>query len=254
MPALVRITLGLLVTLLVGHAAAAEAVAVAAAANLAFVLKPLNAEFARVHPGVAVTDELGASGTLVAQITQGAPYDVFLSADLDYPQKLVRSGAADGSTLRVLGYGKLVLWTTRPGLELGAVAEVVRDPGVHKLAIADPRAAPYGRAAQEVLAKLGLTDVARPKLVYGDNISQAAHYVASGAVDAGFVALSLVLAPNLKERGRWLEIAPALYAPIAQGGVLTTRGAANPAARRYLAFLHSPAARPIWARFGYGLP
>jgi molybdate transport system substrate-binding protein len=130
----------------------------------------------------------------------------------------------------------------------------VRNPAVVKLAIANPSLAPYGRAAEGVLAKLGLTDVAKSKLVFGENITQTAQYVSSGNADAGFVALSLILSPNLKDKGRWLEISPGLYDPIAQGGVLTTRGAANPAARRYLAFLTTPAARKVFAQFGYGPP
>jgi len=239
---------------LAARAIAAERVAVAAAANLVYVLEPLDAAFARTDAGVVVTREIGASGNLVAQIAQGAPYDLFLSADLEFPQKLVAAGAADGSSLVTFAVGKLVLWSLRPGLDLASVAAVVHNPAVARIALANPRAAPYGRAAEEVLAKLGLTAAAGSKLVYGENISQTAQYVASGNVDAGFVALSLVRSPKLKDHGRWLEIPASLYAPLEQGAVLTRRGAANPAARRYLKFLQSPAARAILTQFGYGLP
>jgi molybdate transport system substrate-binding protein len=234
--------------------AAAEHVAVAAAANLVYVLEPLNVEFAMGNPGVDVRSEIGASGSLVAQISNGAPYDVFLSADMEYPKKLVQAGGAEASSLVTFAVGKLALWTMRPGLDVSSVESVVRNPAVVKLAIANPSLAPYGRAAEGVLAKLGLTDVAKSKLVFGENITQTAQYVSSGNADAGFVALSLILSPNLKDKGRWLEISPGLYDPIAQGGVLTTRGAANPAARRYLAFLTTPAARKVFAQFGYGPP
>jgi len=237
-----------------GSCAAAERVAVAAAANLVYVLEPLNAEFAKTDPGVDVESEIGASGNLVAQIGNGAPYDVFLSADMEYPKKLVQAGGAQASSLVTFAVGKLALWTTRPELDLSSVESVVRNPKVAKLAIANPSVAPYGRAAEQVLAKLGLTGVARAKLVFGENITQTAEYVSSGNADAGFVALSLVFSPKLKDKGRWLEVSPELYDPIAQGGVLTNRGAANPAARRYLAFLTSPAARRVFAQFGYGLP
>jgi molybdate transport system substrate-binding protein len=236
------------------RAIAAERVAVAAAANLVYVLEPLDTAFARTDPGVVVSREIGASGNLVAQIAQGAPYDVFLSADLEFPQKLVAAGAADGSSLVTFAVGKLVLWTLRPGLDLASIEAVVRDPAVVRIALANPRAAPYGRAAEEVLAKLGLSAAAGPKLVFGENISQTAQYVASGSVDAGFVALSLVRSPKLNDHGRWLEISPALYAPLEQGAVLTRRGAANPAARRYLKFLQSAGARDILKRFGYAVP
>jgi molybdate transport system substrate-binding protein len=252
--ALGRLTLGLILALTGLRALGAERVAVAAAANLIYVLEPLDAAFAQADPGVVVTREIGASGNLVAQITQGAPYDVFLSADLEFPQKLVATGAADGPSLITFAVGRLVLWTLRPGLPLPSVEAVVRNPAVARIALANPRAAPYGRAAEEVLAKLGVESAARPKLVFAENISQTAQYVASGNVDAGFVALSLVRSPKLPDRGRWLEIPPSLYAPLAQGAVLTRRGAANPAARRYLNFLHSPAARAILTQFGYALP
>jgi molybdate transport system substrate-binding protein len=217
-------------------------------------MQPLNAEFAKVSPGVAVASEIGASGNLVAQISNGAPYDVFLSADLEYPEKLIRAARAPAASLVTFAVGKLVLWTMRPGIDLSSVESVVRDPSVVKLALANPRTAPYGRAAEQVLAKLGLAETAKPKLVFGENITQTAQYVASGNADAGFVALSLVLSPKLKDKGRWLEVPAALYAPIAQGGILTERGAANPGARSYLQFLTSPAGRAVLARFGYGFP
>jgi molybdate transport system substrate-binding protein len=219
-----------------------------------YVLAPLNAEFAKTNPEVAVTSEIGASGSLVAEISNGAPYDVFLSADVEFPQKLAQAGGASASSLVVFAIGKLVLWTTRPGLDLSSVESVVGNRSVQKIAIANPKTAPYGRAAEEVLTKLGVAGEAKGKIVFGENITQTAQYVSSGSADAGFVALSLVLSPKLKDKGRWLELPPALYAPIAQGGILTTRGANNSAARRYLDFLGSPAAREIFAKFGYGIP
>jgi len=249
-----RLLLGIALLAAAARAPAAEQVSVAAAANLTYVLGPLNAEFARSDPGVVLTSEIGASGSLVAQIANGAPYDVFLSADLDFPRRLIAAGGADGSSLVTFAFGRLVLWTTRPGLDLGSVGSVVRDPSVLRIAIANPKAAPYGRAAEEALARLGVSGDAQPKLVFGENITQTAQFVSSGNADAGFVAYSLVVAPNNRGRGRWIEVPASLYSPIAQGAVLTTRGMANPAARRYLQFLGSPAARKVFAQFGYGLP
>jgi molybdate transport system substrate-binding protein len=234
--------------------AAAQRVSVAAAANLVFVLEPLNAEFAKMHPDIAVTCETSASGSLVSQISNGAPYDVFLSADLDYPRMLVKAGGAEGSSLVVFAVGRLVLWTTKPGIDHSSIESIVRSPSVARLAIANPRTAPYGRAAEETLATLGLADFAKPKIVTGENITQTAQYVSSGNVDAGFVALSLVLSPKLKDKGTWIEVPAPLYSPIEQGGVLTMRGAANAGARLYLDFLSSPAARRVLAQFGYGFP
>jgi molybdate transport system substrate-binding protein len=249
-----RFSLGIILLAIAVRGTAAEHVAVAAAANLVYVLDPLDAEFAKANPAVVLTREIGASGGLVAQISNGAPYDVFLSADLQFPKKLIQAGAANADSLVTFAYGKLVLWTLRPGLALASVESVVRNPLVVKIALANPQTAPYGRAAEEVLAKLGLAAEVKPKIVFGENITQTAQDVLSGNVDAGFVALSLVASPKLKGKGHWLDIPAELYAPIAQGAVLTTRGAGNPAARRYLDFLSTPAARRILASFGYGLP
>jgi molybdate transport system substrate-binding protein len=251
-----RALLRLLAALMLAAAAArgADRVAVAAAANLTYVLEPLDAAFARAHPGMAAVPTLGASGNLLAQIANGAPFDLFLSADMDFPRKLVAAGGADAASLRVFAIGKLALWTTRAGLELASVPAAVRDARVRRLAVANPRTAPYGRAALEALAKLGLAEAARPKLVTGENITQTAQFVSSGNADAGFVALSLLLSPQLRGQGRWIEVPAALYAPIEQGAVLTRRGAGSPAARRYLEFLAGPQAREIFGRFGYALP
>jgi len=247
-----RLLLALL--LLAPSARAAGKVSVAAAANLVYALDALDAEFARIAPDVAVTTATGASGGLVAQIENGAPFDVFLSADLDYPKALVAAGHADAQRVTCFATGRLVLWTTNPAVILTSVAATVRDPAVQKLAIANLDTAPYGRAARQALEKLGAWIDARPKLVVGENITQTAQFVETGNADAGFVALSLVLSPKLKDRGRWLEVPATLHAPLDQGAVLTTRGAANPAARRYLAFLASPAAQKILRDFGYGVP
>lgn len=254
MRALSRLVLGIVLGGAGARVLGAETVAVAAAANLTYVLGPLDHEFERQNPGITVTGEIGSSGSLVAQIKNGAPYDVFLSADMDFPRKLIAEGGAEATSLVPFAYGKLILWTTRPGLDLSSIANVVRNVGVRRIAVANPKLAPYGRAAEEVLSKLGLTAAAAPKLVYGENITQTAQFVSSGNADAGFVAFSLVTAPNLKEKGRWIEVPAALYKPIAQGAVLTTRGASSEAARTYLRFLATPEARTVFSRFGYGLP
>lgn len=246
--------LALTFLLLTGLARASETVAIAAAANLVYALDALNAEFKQTAPEITITVATGASGNLVAQIKNGAPYDVFLSADLDYPQALVKAGRADTASLRTFAVGRLVLWTTRPGLDPTDVAATVRNPTVKKIAIANPDTAPYGRAAQQALEKLGAKTDAQPKLVVGENITQTAQFVETGNADAGFVALSLVLSPKLKNRGRWTEVPATLYAPLAHGAVLTTRGTTNPAAQRYLNFMSSPPAQKILHDYGYASP
>jgi len=233
---------------------AEEKVSVAAAANFIYALGGLNADFANAAPDIKVITATGASGSLVAQIKNGAPFDVFLSADVDYPRALIAAGEADEKSLTTFATGRLVLWSMKADLDVRAIAATVRDPAVKKIAIANRDTAPYGRAAQQALEKLGAWPDAQRKLVVGENITQTAQFVETGNADAGFVALSLVLSANLKARGHWAEVPAALYAPLAHGAVLTTRGAANPAARKYLEFLQSAVARKVLERFGYGVP
>jgi molybdate transport system substrate-binding protein len=236
-------------------ARAGETVAVAAAANLVHVLDDLHAEFQRSAPGVKLTKATGASGSLYAQIKNGAPFDVFLSADTDYPRQIVGAGLGDAATLRTFATGQLVLWTTRKDLEVDDVAAAVRHPSVKKIAIAQPKTAPYGRAAQAVLAKLGAWPAVQSKIVVGENITQTAQFVETGNADAGFVALSLVTSLRLTTKGRWKLVPASLHAGVSldHAAVLTSRGAANAAARRYLDFLASPAARKILRDHGYAV-
>ncbi|HEY1848928.1 MAG TPA: molybdate ABC transporter substrate-binding protein [Opitutaceae bacterium] len=231
----------------------AEKVAVAAAANLAHVIGPLNDAFHASRPAATATDSLASSGALVAQIASGAPFDVFLAADMGFARALVDKGAADGSTLAPYAVGRLVLWTAKPGLVLRDVS-ALRGGGVRRFAIANPATAPYGRAAKEALVKLGLWDGLQPKLVTAGDITQAAQFVETGNVDAGFVALSAVLSPSLRGEGSYAEVPPNLYAPIVQGMVLTMHGKSNAAAAAYLAFMRGPEAGRILRAAGYGIP
>jgi len=235
-------------------AGAQQTVAIAAAANLVYALDALDGAFAQAHPEIRLTNTTGASGTLVVQIRNGAPFDLFLSADLEFAQAMIRGGDAPASSMRTFAIGRLVLWTTKPGIDVSSVGIVVRNPAVQTIAIANPATAPYGLAAMQTLERLNLLESAQPKLVRGENISQTAAFVETGNADAGFVALSLVLSPKLRDRGRWVEVPPEDYAPLEQAAVLTRRGASNPAAQAYLDFLGSPEARKILGQFGYRLP
>jgi len=232
----------------------AGSVAVAAAANLTHFLGPLDAAFLKKYPDVAIRAETGASGSLVTQIANGAPYDVFLSADTEYPRHLAEMGPAPRESVVTFAYGRLVLFTGRSEINLTTVEDVVRDSRVLRIAIANPKSAPYGRAAEEALGNLAILDLARPRFVYGENITQTAQFVASGNADVGFVAMSLVVAPAMAQTGRWIEVPSSLYTPIAQGAVLTAKGRTNPEARRYLEFLTGPEAQSLFRNFGYGLP
>jgi molybdate transport system substrate-binding protein len=234
-------------------ARAADSVSIAAAADLVYCLDELDAAFLRVHPGVDLKVSSGSSGNFATQIRNGAPFDVFLSADLEYPRDLVKAGLADGKSLTPYAVGRLVFWTAKPekvdvsrGLALLAQPEPVS-----KLAVANPDHAPYGRAAKEALEHEKLWELVQPRIVLGENISQTAQFVATGNADAGLVALSLVLSPQLAKVGKWQEIPTEWYGRLEQGGVLTSAGAKNPLARAYLEFLRTPEARKILDRYGF---
>lgn len=229
---------------------------IAAAANLVYALEPLLREFEAVAPGVKVTVATGASGSLFAQIRHAAPFDVFLSADTAYPRRLVAAGGATANTLTTYATGRLVLWTTRSDLSLADLAAVVRDPRVKKIAVAQPQTAPYGEAALATLRSLDALDATRPKLVTGENVTQAAQFVETGSADLGFVALSLLRSPRLQTTGRWVEVPGGLYEAVSldHAAVLTRRGETNPAARAFLEFLKTEPARRVLRDFGYGVP
>ena len=228
--------------------------AIAAASDLVFCLEELNRQFTNSHPGVTLKTSIGSSGNFFAQIKNGAPFDLFLSADMSYPKELIKAGAAEESSLFQYAIGRLALWTMNTNLALTNGLRVLRDPAVKRVAIANPEHAPYGRAAREALRHTGLWDGLQSKLVLGDNISQTAQFVQSGNADAGIVALSLVLSPKLTNVGRWVHVPSDTHPPLEQGAVLTRRGKDNTAARDYLKFLQSGKAREIFDRYGFRLP
>ena len=230
-------------------------VSIAAAANFVYALDALNSEFRRVAPGVKVMSTTGSSGALFAQIKHSAPFDLFLSADTIYPQQMVESGFAERSTLHIFATGRLVAWTTRADVDLSDLASAIRASSVRKVAIAQPRTAPYGRAAQATLETIGVWRDAEAKLVMGESITQTAQFVETGSADIGLVAMSLVVSGKLAKKGRWKEIAPELHKSVSldHAAVLTRRGSANPSAKRYLEFLRSDEAKKILRDFGYGV-
>lgn len=228
---------------------------VAAASDLRFALDEIAAAFRRSRPDVAVDVSYGASGTFHAQIMQGAPFDLFLSADVDYPRDLAAKGRADGTTLFTYAIGRIVLWApVGSALDPARGLEVLRDPRVRRIAIANPLHAPYGRAAQAAMRSARVWDAVQPKLVLGENMTQAAQFVESGAADIGIVAHSLAFAPQLRAKGKYWEIPQALYPVMQQAGIMVTGAANRPAAEAFRAFVMGSEARAILRRFGFVLP
>jgi molybdate transport system substrate-binding protein len=224
---------------------------VAAATDLTYCIKDLDAAFKTANPDIDVLVTTGASGKLAAQIQNGAPFEVFLSADLAYPRKLADAGLADRNSLFPYATGQIALWIIEPTLNVAKGLSLLTDPGIAKVGIANPAVAPYGRAARAALEKEAVWNAVRPKLVMSDDIYQTAQLVQAGSADAGIVALSLLKAPAMKDVGKYWLIPTGNYAPIEQAAVLTSKGKDNPDAQRYMAFLRSPEAQGIFEKCGY---
>lgn len=229
-------------------------VRIAAASDLVFCLDELVRVFGARQPDAKIEVMPGSSGNLFAQIRQGAPYDLFLSADRLYPVRLIEAEAAISNSLTAYAHGRLVLWTLKPDLPVTNGLSMLTLPDVRRVALANPDHAPYGRAARDALQRAGLWDAVTNRLVLADNIAQTVQWVQSGAADVGLVALSLVSAPQLQRVGRWWLVPEEAHAPLEQAAVLTRRGAENPAAREFLQFLRGREARAIFERFGFRLP
>ncbi len=231
---------------------AADHLTVAVAANVKYAFDDLAAQF-KTETGIAVEGVFSSSGKLAAQIRNGAPFDVLLSADTEFPQLLYKDGYTAGAP-RVYAYGALVLWTLRD-FDINKGTALLADAGVRKIAIANPRVAPYGREALHVLEHYQLRARVEPKLVYGESISQVTQYVDTQAADIGFTAKSVVLAPEMAGRGKWVEVPKDSYEPIAQAVVVLKHASAGgDAAQKFVTFLASPAARGIFQKYGYALP
>jgi molybdate transport system substrate-binding protein len=198
----------------------------------------------------------GSSGNFFAQIQNGATFDVFFSADVDYPRKLAANGLAVASTLWVYGTGRIVLWVPSGSpLNLGRMGmKALLDPSVQKIAIANPAHAPYGRAAESALENFKLYDRVRDKLVLGENISQTAQFVESGNAQVGILALSLALAPTLKDKGTYWEIPTDSYPPIEQAAIIPTAGTDKTLARAFLDYVRTPEAQAILHEYGFQPP
>ncbi len=236
--------------------ASTSLVRVAAASDLTFALDELlETTVAQQHPAIRVEVTYGSSGQFVQQISNGAPFDLYLSADLALAEGLVEDGLADADDLFSYAVGRLVVWTPEdspvdpsPGLT------ALLDPDIRTVAIANPEHAPYGRAAVAALETEGIYDEVEPKLVLGENIAQAAEFVSSGGADAGIVAMALLLADPLREQGRWEEVPLDDFPRLDQGGVVLSSASDPDAARAVRGVMLSPAGVELLARHGFYLP
>jgi molybdate transport system substrate-binding protein len=243
-----------LLVLLIARATPAQEIRVAAAADLKFAMQDVAAQFEK-KTGTKVEVSYGSSGNFFSQLQNGAPFDLFFSADIDYPRKLESTGFAEPGTLYEYAVGRIAIWTPADAkVDVARLGwEALLDASVQKIAIANPEHAPYGRAAVAALQKAGIYEQVKPKLVYGENISQAAQFVQSGNAQAGVVAMSLAVSPGMKDGKRW-EIPADMHPPIEQAVIVLKSAANKEGARSFLDFVKSEAGRATLAKYGFTFP
>jgi molybdate transport system substrate-binding protein len=227
---------------------------VAAAADLNFAMAELSSQFESAT-GTKIYVTYGSSGNFFTQLQNGAPFDLFFSADIDYPRKLETAGFAEPATLYQYAVGRIVIWAPRESnVDVAKLGwQALLDPRVQKIAIANPDHAPYGHAAVAAMQKAGIYDQVKPKLVFGENISQAAQFVQSGNAQAGIVALSLAISPAMKDGKSW-EIPADMHSPIEQGGIVLKDAKNKEPARAFLNFVKSKAGQKILEKYGFATP
>lgn len=225
----------------------------AVAANAASAFEDLKKTFEE-QTGITLQSVTGSSGQLTVQIENGAPFDIFLSADIKYPEAIYKKGLACNSP-KIYAYGALVLWTMKD-IDLSQGMKILTDPKVKKIAIASPQSAPYGREVVNVLKHYELFPRVSEKLVYGESLAQVNQFIVSQAADVGFTAKSVVLASGMNNQGRWMEIEKDSYEPIAQGVVILKNVQEKnlAAAQKFFDFLFSKEAEKIFEQYGYTLP
>ncbi|HEX5711301.1 MAG TPA: molybdate ABC transporter substrate-binding protein [Sulfuricurvum sp.] len=231
----------------------AQTITVVAAANMKYAVTDIAKAFTK-ESGIDVKIITGASGKLTQQIMSGAPYDVFLSADVEYPTKLANGGFTT-TPAQVYAYGTLILWSDT-GVDLSKGVAIVADPSVKKISVANPKTAPYGIEAMNAMKYYKVSNAVESKLIIAESISQVGAYVTTKAVDVGFIAKSIVLAPEMKNVGKWVEIDPKTYNTIDQAMVALKNGTPENqiAAKKFLKFMSSAKGQKILKANGYQIP
>jgi len=230
----------------------AEKINIAAAADLKFAMDEIVATFKETYPKNDISVIYGSSGKFKTQIQQGAPYDLYFSADITFPQELAKSGFATSDAMPY-ALGRIVLWSTT--MEANKMTlDHLTDTKISRIAIANPRHAPYGKRAEEALRATGIWEKVKPKLVYGENIAQTAQFVQSGNAQIGIIALSLARNPELAVQSSYWLIPEQLHAPLEQGFIITKRAESNALAKQFADYMHHTNARAIMTKYGFVLP
>lgn len=226
-----------------------------AASDLRYAMGEIIQEFSLLHPDARIEAIYGSSGKAYSTIMNGAPYDIYFSANMDYPRKLKEKGLVSGEIIRY-AQGYIVLWQKKGGkADFSARSYSLTSPEIRTIAIANPDHAPYGRAAKEFLQSQNLWEPLQSKLVIGENIAQAAQFAATGGADVGILAYSLAMAPDMLQiEGSSLRIDPSLHNPLDQAFVITEYGASHPYSRKFADFVKSDAAGAIMKNYGFGVP
>lgn len=230
----------------------AEPLRIAAASDLKFALDAIAADYGKDAEQPPVEISYGSSGKFFTQIQQGAPFDLFFSADIRYPEQLAASGFA-ATPVRPYAVGRLVLWSAGVDASTLTLADLSQ-PRFRHIAIANPRHAPYGQRAEQALRSAGVLDDVRSKLVFGENIAQTAQFVQSGNAEIGLIALSLARSPELARRGGYALLPAHLHEPLRQGFIITRHGRDNPAAAQFAQFMATPAVQAILLHYGFERP
>jgi molybdate transport system substrate-binding protein len=236
---------------LVSQLSAAQEITVAAAADLQFAMQDVAARFHK-ETGKTVKAIYGSSGNFFQQIQNGAPFDMFFSANLDFPKKLEAAGLTEPGSYYQYARGKIVIWIPKESkIDLTSGMKALLDPSIKKIAVANPQHAPYGQAAVAAMQKEGIYEKVKDKFVLGEDISQTASFVVSGAADIGIVALSLALAPNMKDKGRYVDVPPGDYPPIEQACVILSSSKNKDTARQFLSFIKTAAIGEVFRSYGF---
>ena len=239
-------------SLLFTTTAHAEKITIAAAADLKFAMDEIITGFNKSHPGNDIEPVYGSSGKFHTQIQQGAPYDLFFSADIAYPRELVKQGMA-ASEVKPYAVGRIVLWSNSMDATKMTMASLT-DPKITRIAIANPKHAPYGKRAEEALRAAGLWDKVQSKLVFGENIAHTTQFVQTGNAQVGIIALSLAVNPELAKKGGFYLIPDSLHNPLEQGFIITKLGANKALAKLFGDYMGSKQVRSIMTKYGFVLP